>query len=140
MLDHAGSVRIGQEFAGLAPTAAWQRDESLTEGCDYVREGALPRSVAMMVLDGRIVRFDISAAGAIGPYGIRVGDSEAVVRSRLPAGYSVEPHFYGGRDDHYLTWRDPRHGLAVRYETGEGHVTSMYWGRWGAVQFVEGCL
>ncbi|MBN6111151.1 hypothetical protein [Xanthomonas bonasiae] len=41
--------------------------------------------------------------------------------------------------DRYLTWRDPQHGLAVRYETGEGNVTSMCWGSWDAVQLVEGC-
>ncbi|UNU13314.1 hypothetical protein [Xanthomonas translucens] len=41
--------------------------------------------------------------------------------------------------DIYLTWRDPQPGLAVRYETGEGTVTSMYWGSRDAVQRVEGC-
>ncbi|MBN6100892.1 hypothetical protein JR064_01785 [Xanthomonas sp. CFBP 8703] len=41
--------------------------------------------------------------------------------------------------DRYLTWRDPQHGLAVRYDTGEGNVTSMCWGSWDAVQLVEGC-
>ncbi|WP_284567000.1 hypothetical protein [Xanthomonas graminis] len=42
-------------------------------------------------------------------------------------------------NDLYLTWRDPQHGFAVRYDTGEGNVTSMYWGSWDAVQRLEGC-
>ncbi len=140
VLDRAGAVRVGQTFAELAPHAAWQREEhSPTEGCEYVRAGTLPPSVAMMVTDGRVVRFDAGAAGTVGPFGVRIGDSEAAARARLPAGYSVEPHAYGGPGDHYLTWRDPQRGLAVRYETGEGKVTSMYWGNWDAVQCIEGC-
>jgi hypothetical protein len=38
-----------------------------------------------------------------------------------------------------LTWRDPQHGRAVRYDTGEDNVTSMDWGSWDAVQLVENC-
>ncbi|WP_369975925.1 hypothetical protein [Xanthomonas bundabergensis] len=139
-LDRSGAVRIGQRFAELAPRAAWQRDNGgPIESCDYVHAGLLPADVAMMVLDGRVARFDVTDAGPAGPFGIRIGDSEATARARLPAGYRVEPHHYGGPDDHYLTWRDPQGGLAVRYETGEGTVTSMYWGSWDAVQLVEGC-
>ena len=139
-LDRSGGVRIGQSFAELEPRAAWKPFNVGPMGsCDFVEAGLLPAGVAMMVEDGRVVRFDVTDPGLAGPFGIRIGDSEAAARARLPAGYSVEPHHYGGPNDHYLTWRDPQHGLAVRYETGEGNVTSMYWGSWDAVQLVEGC-
>ncbi|WP_183111086.1 MULTISPECIES: hypothetical protein [Xanthomonas] len=141
-LDRSGAVRVGQRFAELAPRAAWKPMNAGPIGqCDYVEAGLLPTGVAMMVEDGRVVRFDVTDAGVAGPFGIRIGDSEASVRARLPAGYSVEPHHYGSDDgkDLYLTWHDPARGLAVRYETGEGSVTSMYWGSWDAVQLVEGC-
>lgn len=141
-LDRSGAVRVGQRFSELAPQAAWKPLNAGPIGhCDYVQAGLLPDGVAMMVEDDRVVRFDISDAGPVGPFGIRVGDSEAAARARLPAGYSVQPHKYGrdGGTDLYLTWRDPQGEFALRYETGEGTVTSMYWGSWDAVQLVEGC-
>ncbi|WP_420007453.1 hypothetical protein [Xanthomonas sacchari] len=139
-LDRVGTLRVGQVFAELAPRARWdyERGEAGVD-CDYVHAGQLPKDVAMMVLDGRIARFEVTEIGPVGPFGIRIGDSEASASARLPAGASVEPHHYGGTDAHYLTWRDPQRGLAVRYETGEGTVRTMYWGSWDAVQLVEGC-
>ncbi|MFC3564637.1 hypothetical protein ACFSYI_10255 [Xanthomonas dyei] len=141
-LDRSGAVRIGQRFSELEPRAHWAPLNAGPLGqCGHVEGGLLPSGVAMMVEADRIVRFDVNDPGAVGPFGIQVGDSEADARARLPAGYSVQPHKYGrdGGNDLYLTWHDPQGGFAVRYETGEGTVTSMYWGRWDAVQLVEGC-
>ncbi|MFO3706003.1 hypothetical protein ACI6Q5_13750 [Xanthomonas codiaei] len=141
-LDRSGPVRVGQHFAELAPQAAWKRfNAGPIESCDYVEGGLLPAGISMMLQDGRVVRFDATDAATVGPFGIAIDDSEATARARLPAGYRVEPHHYGGDDgnDLYLTWRDPQSGFAVRYETGEGSVRAMYWGTWDAVQLVEGC-
>ncbi len=141
-LDRSGAVRVGQRFSELQARARWVPLNVGPMGpCGYVEAGLLPDAVSMMVEDDRIVRFDVSDRGAVGPFGIQVGDSEAAARARLPSGYSVQPHKYGrdGGNDLYLTWRDPQGGFAVRYETGEGTVTSMYWGSWDAVQLVEGC-
>ncbi|WP_166765407.1 hypothetical protein [Xanthomonas euroxanthea] len=141
-LDRSGPVRVGQRFAELAPQAAWKRfNVGPVESCDYVEAGLLPAGVSMMLQDGRVVRFDVTDAATVGPFGISVGDSETAARARLPAGYRVEPQHDGDGDgnDLYLTWRDPHSGFAVRYETGEGSVRLMYWGSWDAVQLVEGC-
>lgn len=141
-LARSGGVRVGQRFSELEPRAHWALLNAGPLGpCGHVEGGLLPNGVAMMVEDDRIVRFDVADAGPVGPFGVHVGDSEASTRARLPAGYSVQPHKYGGDrgNDHYLTWRDPQGEFAVRYETGEGTVTSMYWGSWDAVQLVEGC-
>ncbi|MCL1531832.1 hypothetical protein M3O53_15305 [Xanthomonas nasturtii] len=140
-LDRSGPVRVGQRFAELAPQAAWKRfNAGPIEHCDYVEAGLLPAGVSMMLQDGRVVRFDVTDAGTLGPFGIAIGDSEAAARARLPAGYRAEPHHDGdaGGNDRYLTWCDPHSGFAVRYETGEGSVRAMYWGTWDAVQLVEG--
>ncbi|MCE4357311.1 hypothetical protein [Xanthomonas hortorum] len=141
-LDRSGAVRVGQRFAELAPKAAWKHfNAGPIESCDYVEAGLLPAGVSMMLQDGRVARLDVTDAATVGPFGISIGDSEAAARARLPAGYRVEPHHYGDGDgnDLYLTGRDPQSGFAVRYETGEGSVRSMYWGTWDAVQLVEGC-
>ncbi|MEA9555043.1 hypothetical protein VC273_03605 [Xanthomonas nasturtii] len=142
VLDRSGEVRVGQRFSELEPRARWAPLNAGPLGhCGYVEAGLLPSGVAMMVEADRIVRFDVTDSGPVGPFGIRVGDSEAEARARLPSGYSVQPHKYGrdGGNALYLTWRDPQGEFAVRYETGEGTVTSMYWGSWDAVQLVEGC-
>jgi hypothetical protein len=136
-----GAALLCMSALALAAAAALGTSQCGALGpCGYVEAGLLPDAVSMMVEDDRIVRFDVSDPGAVGPFGIRVGDSEAAARARLPSGYRVQPHKYGrdGGNDLYLTWRDPQGELAVRYETGEGTVTSIYWGSWDAVQLVEG--
>ena len=76
----------------------------------------------------------------VGPLGIRIGDPEAATLRKLPHGTTVEQHFYGDQDDHYLTWKQPDGDAVLRVETMEGEVTGMYWGSWASVQYVEGCL
>ena len=39
----------------------------------------------------------------------------------------------------YLTWTDKKAGLALRLETLNGVVTSIYWGQPDAVELIEGC-
>ncbi|AZR30566.1 hypothetical protein [Xanthomonas vasicola] len=141
-LDRSGAVRVGRRFIDLAPQATWKHfNAGQIEHCDYVEAGLLPAGVSMMLQDGRVAGFGVSNAATVGPFGSSVGDTEAAARARLPAGYRVAPHHDGscGGNDLYLTWRDPHSGFAVRYETGEGSVRSMYWGTWDGVQLVEGC-
>ena len=94
----------------------------------------------MMVVGGKAVRFDLDDASEKGPFGIGIEDSEASALKKLPHDAAIDQHHYGDEGDHYLTWRDPPKDLALRVETWEGKVTRMYWGRWEAVQYVEGCL
>ncbi|SBV52270.1 hypothetical protein XBLMG947_3064 [Xanthomonas bromi] len=138
----AGAVRVGQRFVRLAPQADGQRvDASPIESGDDVEAGLLRAGVPMMLQDGRVARLDVCDATTVGPFGIASGDNEATARARLAAGYRAELHHDGAGDgnDRYLTCRDPQSGFAVRYETGEGSVRSMYAGTWDAVQLVEAC-
>lgn len=86
-LDRSGAVRVGERFAELAPRAAWKPMNAGPIGqCDYVEAGLLPAGVAMMVEDGRVVRFDVTDAGVVGPFGVRIGDSgPACVHACRPA-------------------------------------------------------
>jgi len=71
--------------------------------------------------------------------GIRIGDSEARVKSVYGQKVIVSPHFY--TEGHYLTIQSGKYGL--RFETDESDerkVTSYYAGTFRAIEFVEGCL
>ena len=139
-IDHAGSVRIGANLSTLNATRASHGLSDGSTDCDYYLTPSLPPQVTMMVIHGRVARFDLSADSHAGPFGIVIGELEQEALRRMPRRTVVGPHFYGEKSDHYLTWRVPGHGLALRVETIGGHVAGMYWGNWDAVQYVEGCL
>lgn len=84
-LDRSGAVRVGERFAELAPRAAWKPMNAGPIGqCDYVEAGLLPAGVAMMVEDGRVVRFDVTDAGVVGPSAF--ASATAGQRACTPAG------------------------------------------------------
>ena len=143
-LDRAGSVAVGATFAELRSEGAWDAagfGEGEAQGaCEYYSGRLLPEGVSMMVEDGKVVRFDQATPLSTGPFGLRVGDSQATALAKLPAGVVVTAHHYEGEHGRYLTWRAPGTDFAVRVETSGGQVGSFYWGLWTNVQYVEGCL
>ena len=140
-LDRAGKIQIGDALAGLQARGKWKAKGASDDPryCEYYEGALLPSGVSMMVEEGRVTRFDLGSDG-VGPFGIRIGDTEAATLRKLPHGTTVEQHFYGDQDDHYLTWKQPDGDVAVRVETMDREVTGMYWGSWASVQYVEGCL
>ena len=147
-LAGVGGLQVGAAF-GKGPgddafESAGMRE--LMEGdCEYYEGGTLPAGLSMMVIADHIARFDAHderASGADGPplpFGLWVGMTEAEARERLPAGVVASPHAYASPDGEYLTWTDPQAGLALRLETLDGVVTSIYWGQPEAVELIEGC-
>lgn len=154
-LKSLGDLRIGATF-GNAPgdkafVSAGMRE--LMEGdCEYYDKGTLPEGMSMMVLGNRIARFELHIDGdpsiaieapatdaPVLPYGLWVGMSALEAKKRLPAGVVVSPHAYSSPDGDYLTWTDKADGLAIRLETLNGRVTSIYWGLPDAVELIEGC-
>ncbi|SBV36519.1 conserved exported hypothetical protein [uncultured Stenotrophomonas sp.] len=147
-LAGVGELHVGAAF-GKGPgddafASAGMRE--LMEGdCEYYEGGTLPAGLSMMVIADRIARFDAHderAPGAEGPplpFGLWVGMTEVEARERLPAGVVASPHAYASPDGEYLTWTDPQAGLALRLETLDGVVTSIYWGQPEAVELIEGC-
>ena len=150
-----GALRIGAPF-GKGPgdeafVSAGMRE--LMEGdCEYYDKGSLPESMSMMVQADHIARFDVSGlddpsikldappadAPAL-PFGLWVGMSAVEAKKRLPAGVVVSAHAYASPDGDYLTWTDKANKLAIRLETLNGLVTSIYWGQPDAVELIEGC-
>lgn len=155
-LGTLGGLHIGAPF-GKAPgdkafVSAGMRE--LIEGdCEYYDGGTLPNGMSMMVVADRIARFEapglddpsirVEAPPATAPalpYGLWMGMSVAEAKKRLPAGVVISPHAYSSPDGDYLTWTDKAAKLALRLETLNGLVTSIYWGAPEAVELIEGCL
>lgn len=149
-LDHAGDVLIGQRFSEVEAEGEWHSaglsDGEAAGACEYYERGSLPEGVAMMVEDDHVQRFDLAsidgsteAIAQPGPFGLRLGMSEAEALKRLPPGSTRAPHAYDPETGHYLTWQDPGSDLAIRLEIFEGMISTMYWGASGAVELKEGC-
>ena len=154
-LGAVGDLRIGAAF-GKAPgdaafVAAGMR-EAMEGDCEYYDRGTLPQGMSMMVIADHIARFDVDGEGdpgvrvdtrpataPVAPFGLWVGMDVAEARKRLPAGVVVSPHAYVSPNGDYLTWTDAQAKLALRLETLDGVVTSIYWGQPDAVELIEGC-
>ncbi|WP_057626711.1 hypothetical protein [Stenotrophomonas terrae] len=154
-LSQVGTLRIGAPF-GKAPgdeafVSAGMR-EAMEGDCEYYDKGSLPDGMAMMVIADRIARFEVDAADDPGvrvtappagaaalPYGLWVGMTVAEAKQRLPAGVVTSPHAYNSPNGEYLTWTDKTAKLALRLETLDGLITSIYWGQPDAVELIEGC-
>lgn len=153
-LAQVGELHIGAPF-GKAPgdkafISAGMR-EAMEGDCEYYDKGSLPEGMSMMVIADRIVRFEVDAAGDPGqhvaaapagaalPFGLWVGMTVTEAKQRLPAGVVTSPHAYNSPNGDYLTWTDKAAKLALRLETLDGLVTSIYWGQPDAVELIEGC-
>ena len=154
-LAAVGELRIGALF-GKGPgdeafVSAGMR-EAMEGDCEYYDRGSLPDGMSMMVIGERIARFDVHGEGDPSvrvdappaaappiPFGLWVGMGVAEAKQRLPAGVVASPHAYVSPDGDYLTWTDKKAGLALRLETLNGVVTSIYWGQPDAVELIEGC-
>ena len=135
----AGTVRVGDAFAALAPSGAWTRQAELSlDDCAYHTGPRLPPGVAMMVVADTVVRFDLDTARSPGPFGLQVGDSTAAARRTMPAGTVLE-RGYRFSETRHLVWQ--RNRLVVRVALGpNGHVDHIAWGRREAVNQPDACL
>ena len=154
-LAAVGELRVGAPFGDAPGDKAFKSAgmrEVMEGDCEYYDRGTLPEGMSMMVIADRIARFDVDGEGEPGvrvdarpaaappvPFGLWVGMDAAEAKKRLPAGVVVSPHAYVSPDGDYLTWTDKRANLALRLETLNGVVTSIYWGQPDAVELIEGC-
>ena len=154
-LGQLGELRIGAPFGKAPGDKAFvsQGMREVMEGdCEYYDKGSLPDNISMMVIADRIVRFEVntpfepgqevaeSAPGAeVTPFHLWVGMTVTEAKRRLPAGVVTSPHAYNSPNGDYLTWTDKAAKLALRLETLDGLITSIYWGQPDAVELIEGC-
>ncbi len=138
--DGAGPVRIGMTLAQLnavlhekflKPAA---KDD---QACFYVDPKSQPK-ILLMMEDGRLARVDVKGPGVFTSTGIQVGDTEKHALQVYCRRMKTEPHKYID-NGHYLTAKSTDGFYGIRFETEDGKITSYYAGRYGAIQYVEGC-
>ena len=139
--DGTGPAKVGMTLAEL--NAALHESFSLPADKEeqawfYVNPKGHP-GISFMIEKGRMARVDVDVPGIATVEGLRIGDSQDRVLQVYGARVKVEPHAYGGPEDHYLTVTSSDGGNAIRFETGEGKVVRFYAGRSSAVSYIEGC-
>ncbi|MCW2383530.1 MULTISPECIES: hypothetical protein [unclassified Sphingobium] len=139
-LNQVGPIRIGATLAELAAEglAVAGRDDPMPGStCTYAHFKGWPEAAVM--LDGdHVVRVDVSDAQHEGPFGLRVGQSEAEAIKRLGSA-EVQPHPYTGPTGHYLVFHRDNAPTGLIAETDGKTVQSWRIGQWEQVQWVEGC-
>ena len=144
-LECVAGFCVGEPFEIAAAGEGWEfADWPEPETCTQVSGGRLPAGVAMMLLEGRIARFETSSGsqrgGGDAPFGLRPGMSLAEAGARFPPdGLELDFHKYAWPPGLYLTWRDPTRNRAVRVELPDDTVDVILWGSADAVELSEGC-
>ena len=135
-----GALRAGMSLPEARAVLGRLPEPDTPEGCAHVWVPGPPGRVLAMVVDGRIVRFEIADSATATDRGVRVGDSEQRVESVYRGRIRREPHKY--IDGHYLvvTPEDPADSaFRLIFETDGERVTEYRAGLLPAVAWVEGC-
>lgn len=139
--DGVGALRVGMSLRqmerALKENIARPADPD-DQHCFYIDTKAFP-GVGFMIEGGRLRRMDVSEAGVPTDDGLQVGDPVEKVKARYGARLKVEPHFYGGLPDTYLTARFRSGTLATRFEVHDNRIQSIQTGAYRQVRYVEGC-
>ena len=114
--------------------------DSATSGCHHVRLTSAPGRALAMIVEGRVVRFEVKDSAIPTDRGARVGDSEARIDSLYRGRVVTEPHKY--TNGHYLVVSpEAAADSAYRmiFETDGARVLEYRAGLLPAVAWVEGC-
>ena len=137
-----GPVRIGMTLRelGAAVGETLQPKYEINETCDYVDPKALPKGLAIMIVEDSVARVDIDEPGILTTEGAGVGDLESRVLALYGTRAQVQPHKYTGPTGHYVIVETPGDTLhRIVFETDGQKVERYRAGRRPAVDFVEGC-
>ena len=137
--DGFGPLKVGMTFTqvqelapGLVPTPPGLRASS---NCDKLSLPGHP-GVALMFVGDELARIDLFRHGLRTTREVGPGDPvERVMHSY--AELADEPRAYE-ENERTLTLHSGDN--AIRFETRDGRIESVYAGRWAQVQYIEGCL
>jgi len=138
-----GPIRIGMD-AGQLERAIDRRlpdtQDASEDSCRYIEAGAKWPGTAVMLLDGRVARVDVTTRGIPTLSGALVGDLESKVLDIYGNRLRISDSDFGAGDSKYLTMFSSDRSVGIRFETDGERVTEYYVGTGEAVQFIEGCL
>jgi hypothetical protein len=140
-----GPVRAGmspsEAESALGAQIAWPNGSRDGRGCTVVSWRGAPAGVHLMIENGKVARVDVDSATVATADGIRVGSSEAEVRSAYGSRLMTMPHKYEPKG-HYLVVTPASAAdslFRLVFETDGQRVTRYRSGRLPAVQYVERC-
>ena len=138
-----GPIRIGMD-AGQLERAIDRRlpdtQDASEDSCRYIEAGPKWPGTAVMLLDGRVARVDVTQRGIETLSGALVGDLESKLFDIYGNRLRISDHDFGAGDSKYLTMFSSDRRLGIRFETDGERITEFYVGTGEAVQFIEGCL
>jgi hypothetical protein len=141
--DGLGQLQVGMTLAEAVNMGLVNERPDMKPACDFVfpAVGAgIPFGVNVMVVKGKIARIDVDTGTVTTEDGVKIGDTEAKVKSVYGDELQIQPHKYidGG---HYMTVKgdSASAGKAIVFETDGKRVTMFRAGRVPEVQWVEGC-
>ncbi|MDQ3913813.1 MAG: hypothetical protein M3323_00555 [Actinomycetota bacterium] len=144
-LTTLGPLEIGMTIAQAE--AASGKEFSIgydNGGCADASPVNGPRGLHVMLIDDRIVRFDVYEGTVETLSGIGVGSTEQEVFATYPGWIQVEPHPYDpDGSSKYLIYEPQdaaRKAYSMIFETDGNVVTSFRAGQAEAVGYIEGCL
>lgn len=147
--DRVGEFRIGDAVEIGKLGSGWELvDGGNRDECVQVYGGTLPAGVGVMLIDGRVARFEVGLSGdpevdtqPHAPFGLRVGMSLRYAAMRFPdAPLDLDFHKYAWPPGVYLSWLDEKKNRGVRVEVPDDTVTVILWGLADAVTLSEGCV
>ena len=138
-----GPLRIGMTVTAAANALSSPAPSTvgLDTACAYVHFDRAPAGMRIMVTGGTVARIEVDSSTIPTGRGVRVGDSEARVKTLYGSRVTVEPHKYLP-NGHYLVVAPvppTDSGFRLIFETDGNTVTSYRAGRLPQVQWVEGC-
>ena len=138
-----GPIRIGMDERQLEEALRMRLPETQDaseDSCRYIEAGPKWPGTAVMLLDGRVARVDVTRRGIETLSGAAVGDLVTKVQGLYGRRLRASDHDFGAGDSQYLTMFSSDHRLGIRFETDGERITEFYVGTGEAVQFIEGCL
>ena len=139
-----GGITLGMEEASAKKLlTGYVTDEEIYDepyDCHYLTPPETEKGISYMVIDAKVVRFDIGdkELNITTREGVGIGSSKSDILE-VYRNAEISPHPYISPDGEYIEIKLPN-GNGIIFETEHDVVTSFRLGSYPAVEYIEGCL